>query len=137
MGKSRSYSELLAIPSFEERFEYLKLNGTVAGVTFGNERYLNQKFYSSREWRSVRSHILVRDNGCDMGVPGRDIARAPSIHHINPITRSTLAHGDDLLLDPDNLITVGHLTHNAIHYGDVNLLPKAYAARELGDTKLW
>lgn len=133
----RCYSELRALPSFEERFEYLKLQGTVGESTFGFDRYMNQMFYQSTEWRSIRSHVIVRDSGCDLGIPEYEIHDKIYIHHMNPMTREQIAHSDDDILDPENLISTTHRTHNAIHYGDASLLRRPYRERTRGDTQLW
>lgn len=134
---SRSYSELIRIQSFEERFEYLALRGQVGNQTFGHARWLNQNFYTSREWRDLRHHIFIRDRECDLGVSGFEIFEPPVIHHIIPITEMDLENGTSLLFDPDNLITTTHQTHNAIHYGDASLLRLPLVERTPGDTKLW
>jgi len=134
---SRSYSELRRLSTFEERFRYLALRGRVGDQTFGYNRWVNQDFYTSREWRQTRNDIIVRDNGCDLGIEGYEIHKGLYIHHINPITVAQIEAGDDCLFDPDNLITVAHRTHNAIHYGDESLLPKPLVERRPGDTKLW
>lgn len=123
--------------SFEERFNYLKLKGSVGHDTFGFDRYLNQKFYKSREWKDLRNHIILRDNGCDLGIEGYDIFGRILIHHINPLTPDDIRHSSDGLLDPDNLICVSHDTHNAIHFGDETLLRKDPVVRSPGDTRLW
>jgi len=133
----RSYSELKKLGSFEERFEYLRLHGDVGRSTFGFDRYLNQRFYKSHEWKQVRDYVIVRDNGCDLGVNGYEIHTGALIHHINPMVVGDVIHGEEWILDPDYLITTTHRTHNAIHYSDVSLLPKVVVAREKGDTKLW
>lgn len=135
--KTRSYKELSRLHSFEERFEYLKLSGEVGAATFGFNRYLNQAFYKSAEWRSVRNKIITRDNGCDLGVSGFEIFDKIIIHHIIPITEEAIDNRDPLLLDMDNLISVSQITHNAIHYGESSLLPKAPIERYSGDTTLW
>jgi hypothetical protein len=134
---SRSFSELRQIETFEERFRYLALKGTVGQATFGFDRWVNQGFYTSREWRHARDGIIVRDNGCDLGLDGYEIHKGLYIHHLNPVTLEQLEAGDDCLLDPDNLITVTHRTHNAIHYGDERQLPLKPVDRRAGDTKLW
>lgn len=134
---SRSYSELRQLETFEERFRYLALKGNVGQSTFGFDRWVNQGFYTSREWRQARDGIIVRDNGCDLGLEGFEIHRGLYIHHLNPITLEQLEAGDDCLLDPNNLITVTHRTHNAIHYGDERQLPLRPVDRRPGDTKLW
>lgn len=134
---SRSYKELLQLETFEERYEYLKLNGVVAEDTFGSKRYLNQMLYSSPEWRSIRDTIIVRDSGCDLGITDRPIFDKIYIHHINPITIDDILDGNPIVFDPNNLICVSHITHEAIHYGDSNLLPKDYVERTPNDTCLW
>lgn len=123
--------------TFKERFEYLSLKGVVGESTFGFDRYINQKFYRSTEWRTLRSKIIVRDNGCDLGVEGYEIVGRILIHHINPIGVEHIKHSDEALFDPDNLISVTHQTHNAIHYGDESLLSKPLVERRKNDTKLW
>lgn len=135
--RNRTYSELRKIESFEERFRYLSLRGSVGQATFGFNRWANQAFYTSREWRQARDGIIVRDNGCDLGVAGYEIHNGLYIHHLNPITLDQIESGDPCLFDPENLITVTHRTHNAIHYGDERLLPKPLVERKPGDTKLW
>lgn len=134
---SRSYKELLQLETFEERYEYLKLNGVVAEDTFGSKRYLNQMLYSSPEWRSIRDTIIVRDSGCDLGIIDRPIHDKIYIHHINPITIDDILDGNPIVFDPNNLICVSHITHEAIHYGNSNLLPKDYVERTPNDTCLW
>ncbi|QNN98167.1 HNH endonuclease [Streptomyces phage Maya] len=134
---NRSYRELRKLTTFAERFRYLALRGNVGQATFGFDRWVNQGFYTSREWRQARDRIIVRDEGCDLGIEGYEIHDRVYIHHINPITLAQLESGDPCLLDPDNLITVTHRTHNAIHYGDERLLPRPLVARQPGDTKLW
>lgn len=134
---SRSYKELLQLETFEERYEYLKLNGVVAEDTFGSKRYLNQMLYTSPEWRSIRDTIIVRDSGCDLGIIDRPIYDKIYIHHINPITIDDILDGNPIVFDPNNLICVSHITHEAIHYGDSNLLPKDYVERTPNDTCLW
>lgn len=134
---TRTYSELILIDSFEERFEYLSLQGTVGDVTFGHERHLNQTFYRSNEWRNMRYHVITRDLGCDLAVPGREIPDRIIIHHLNPMEARDIRNFDSSILDPENLITTSHSTHNAIHYGDQNLLPRDLVERKPGDTKLW
>lgn len=137
MPKTRTYSELRRLNTFQERFEYLELKGVVGETTFGFMRWLNQQFYSSREWHDVRSHVIIRDNGCDLGVPGYEIFTELLIHHINPVTRDDLVHSATWILDPEYLITTNKRTHNAIHYGGKSMLPKPGIARVPGDTKLW
>lgn len=133
----KSYSELVELETFEERFRYLALSGIVGDSTFGHERFLNQRFYNSAAWRSARNGVIVRDNGCDLGIEGREIYSTIYIHHINPLTPEDLKFGRPALLDPENLITVSHRTHNAIHYGDENQLERALVERSPGDTKDW
>lgn len=133
----RSYSELRQLSTFEERFRYLKLRGRVGQATFGFDRYLNQQFYTSQEWRSVRRQIIIRDEGCDLGVLGYEIHSGLYIHHMNPMTVEHITNFDPSILDPEYLITVTHNTHNAIHYGDENHLPRVLVQRKPGDTKLW
>lgn len=135
--KTRSYRELRRLETFEDRFEYLSLRGEVGASTFGFDRYLNQGFYTSREWKQVRQAAIARDLGLDLGVEGHEIYDKIIIHHINPMTPDALVHGDDSILDLDNLITTCHNTHNAIHYGDTSLLPRETVPRTRGDTKLW
>lgn len=133
----RRYSELARIESFQERFEYLALKGRVGSQTFGFDRYLNQRFYASRQWKHVRSQVIARDHGCDLGVEGYEIYTDLYIHHMNPMTAEDLIQGRPEVVDPDFLITTTHNTHNAIHYGDERLLPRLLVARKPGDTKLW
>jgi len=133
----RKYSDLRRLETLEERFNYLALHGAVGRSTFGFDRYLNQRFYTSSEWRRVRNHIIVRDQGCDLGVDGHEIHDRVYIHHLNPMTVDDIVNGDPRTLDPEFLITVTHLTHNAIHYGNFDLLPKPFVERKPGDTKLW
>lgn len=133
---TRSYSELVRYDTFEERFRYLKLGGSVGATTFGFDRYINQRFYGSRQWRSVREHVIIRDDGLDLGCVDHFIDRAV-IHHMNPMTADDIAHGDADILDPEFLISTSHMTHNAIHYGDENLLARPFVERQPGDTKLW
>lgn len=133
----RTYTELEQFDTFEERFRYLALRGSVGYSTFGFDRYINQHFYSSKEWRTIRRHLILRDGGCDLGVPGYDINSRLLIHHMNPITAEEIAHGDESIIDPEYLITTTHNTHNAIHYGDERQLPRPLVPRRHGDTKLW
>ena len=137
MTMIRRYSELRHIPTFEERFEYLKLNGSVGRETFGFDRYINQRFYTSKEWRDIRHHVIARDLGLDLGAEGYEINSRILIHHMNPIVVDDILHKNDAILDPEFLITTCHNTHNAIHYGDSSLLPKPLVERSRGDTKLW
>jgi len=133
----KSYSELRRLKTFEERFEYLSLKGIVGANTFGFDRWLNQDFYASREWHDVRSQVILRDEGCDLGVPGYEILTRLLVHHMNPVTVQDLAVGSWWILDPEYLITTSKRTHNAIHYGDSKLLAKPFVDRQPGDTRLW
>lgn len=135
--KIRTFTELSRLPTFEERFEYVKLNGSVGTDTFGHDRYLNQMFYQSKNWRDLRNHIIVRDNGCDLGIEDRIIGGKIYIHHLNPITLDDLLNETDALMNPEFLICVSGLTHNAIHYGDANLLPNNPVERKPNDTCPW
>lgn len=137
MGRIRTHSELMKFDSFEDRYDYLKLGGGVGHSTFGFDRYLNQEFYHSITWKSVRQHVIIRDNGCDLGVDGYEIHAELLIHHINPMTADDLIHGEEWITDPEFLITTTHSTHNAIHYGDRSLLTPPVVERRPGDTKLW
>lgn len=134
---NRTYSELNRFSTFEDRFEYLKLPGSVGVETFGFDRHLNQSFYKSFEWRQVREYVIIRDNGCDLGVFGYEIHSKLLIHHINPMASDDIIHGEDWITDPEYLITTTHNTHNAIHYGDKSLLRISNTKRVPGDTKLW
>lgn len=133
----RTYSELSRRPTFEDRFDYLVLAGQVGQKTFGFDRWINQLFYTGAEWRSIRQVVIVRDNGCDLGIEGYDIHSGLLVHHMNPLTIDDIRHGAEWMLDPEYLITTTHRTHNAIHYGDASLLAKLPAQRRSGDTKLW
>lgn len=133
----RSYSELALLPTFEERFQYLSIRGKVGCETFGFNRWVNQRFYTSTAWRSLRQQAILRDNGCDLGIEGREIYSRLIVHHMNPITQEDIEYGTRTALDLDNLICTTHDTHNAIHYGDPSLLAQPRAPRRPGDTKLW
>lgn len=133
----RSYSELSKLDTFEERYEYLKLSNEVGAATFGFDRYINQKFYTSYEWRYVRHHVIFRDNGCDLGIPGYEIHVDVLVHHMNPISVDDILHGEEWIINPEYLITTTQQTHNAIHYGVEDLYPKIVTARSPNDTKLW
>ena len=137
MTNIRTYSELILLPTFEERYEYLRLDGRVGEETFGFDRWLNQTFYKSEEWLSMRDKIIVRDNGCDLGISGRDIYSRILIHHMNPITKEDILRRSDILLNPEYLICVTPNTHRAIHYGNSNLLIKDPIERRLNDTCPW
>lgn len=133
----RTYSELRRLETFKERYEYLRLKGAVGEPTFGYERYHNQRFYTSRQWKQVRDHVITRDFGNDLGVEGYAIHDRIIIHHMNPMTPEDIIHGDDSILDVEFLISTTHQTHNAIHYGDASLLTKVLIERRPGDTRLW
>ena len=136
--KIRTYSELIRLPTFEERFEYLKLGGKVGKDTFGFDRIFNQKFYTSKEWKQVRDFVIIRDNGCDLAHKDHTIYGSKIIiHHMNPISLEDIENNTDILLNPEYLITTIHNTHNAIHYGDANLLPKDPIERTKNDTCPW
>lgn len=135
---NRTYSELITLPTFEERYRYLRLDGRVGEETFGFDRYMNQKFYQTDAfWRSLRQRIIIRDNGCDLGVEGREIHGRILIHHINPITIDDILRRSDLLYDPENLICTIKNTHDAIHYGDEKLLFSEPIIRTKNDTCPW
>ena len=133
----RRYSELIRIPTFEERFEYLRLDGQVGADTFGSDRYLNQILYKSPEWKKIRDEIIIRDQCCDLAMPGYDIYGPVLIHHLNPITKEDILSRTDLLLNPEYLVCTIQSTHNAIHYGDVNLLITNPIERKPNDTCPW
>jgi hypothetical protein len=135
--KNRTYSELRQLDTFEERFRYLKLRGILGVVTFGFDRWINQRFYKSHEWKTVRNEVIVRDNGCDLGVPGYEIYSELMVHHMNPLKMDDIKHGENWIIDPEFLITTTLRTHNAIHYGDENLLAQGPIVRKSGDTTLW
>lgn len=137
MSQIKSYSELIKLSTFEERYEYLRLGGFVGKETFGFDRYLNQDFYRSRVWRDIRRKVILRDNGCDLGCLDREIHGRIIVHHMNPITAGDIQDATDFLLDPEFLITTYELTHNAIHYGDASLLPQPFVERRPGDTCPW
>jgi hypothetical protein len=135
--RNRCYTELVRIEGFRERYAYLRLNSSVGIATFGYDRWLNQAFYTSAQWRMVRQEVIARDRGLDLGVEGYEIFDKVVIHHMNPIAVESLTHADATIIDPEYLITVSHRTHNAIHYGDESLLVKPFVPRRPGDTKLW
>lgn len=135
--KIRSYTELSALKTFEERFRYLQLNGVVAEETFGFDRIINQRFYRSPEWRSIRDQVIIRDNGCDLGIEGHEIFGRVVIHHMNPVRLKDFDELSDVLLNPEYMIATTHATHNAIHYGDEGLLIKAPVERSKNDTCPW
>ena len=133
----RTFTELSNLQTFEDRFRYLQLNGTVGKETFGFDRFINQEFYRSTEWKAVRDLVILRDNGCDLGAEGREIYGKIYIHHMNPVNPKDIQTKSEFLLNPEYLITTTHATHNAIHYGDETLLIKAPANRSKYDTCPW
>lgn len=133
----RTYSELITLPTFTERFKYLQLSGSVGVDTFGYDRYLNQLFYRSREWRQLRDELIIRDNGCDLAMDGYDIYGRIIIHHLNPITKDDILDRTEYLMNPEFLICTTHNTHNAIHYGDESLLITEPIVRSKNDTCPW
>ena len=135
--KIRTYSELSQLATFEERFHYLNLQGIVGEETFGYDRYLNQMFYNSTEWKALRHQIIVRDNGCDLGIVGREIYKYIVIHHMNPITKQDILDRSTFVMDPEYLICVSDNTHRAIHYGDESLLLTGPIERTKNDTCPW
>jgi len=137
MKMTRQYSVLKRFNTLEERYDYLKLAGVVGKQTFGWDRYFNQRFYHSSEWKHVRDTVIIRDNGCDLGIPGFEIQGKLLIHHMNPIWIEDLRTGNPEILDPEFLIACSDRTHQAIHYGDKSLLPQVPIIRIPGDTKLW
>ena len=137
MKMIRTYSELITFPTFEERYRYLRLEGKVGEDTFGFDRWLNQSFYKDPEWRAIRDKIIIRDNGCDLGIPGREIYSRIIVHHMNPITKDDILSRSAFLLNPEYLICTVKNTHDAIHYGDERLLIKAPIERTKNDTCPW
>lgn len=137
MTRIRTYSELRRLNTFKERYDYLRLGGEVGTSTFGFDRWVNQAFYGSQQWRHIRNHVIDRDKGCDLGFEGHDIFEKIIIHHMNPMTVEDIESGSDDILDPEFLISVSHRTHNAIHYGDERMLPQPLVERRPGDTTLW
>ena len=133
----RTYSELITLPTFEERYRYLKIGGTVGEETFGFDRYLNQSFYKTKEWLCIRDHVIIRDQGCDLAMIDREIRGKILIHHMNPITKEDIVRRSKYLLDPEYLICTVKNTHDAIHYGDESLLIKAPIERQKNDTCPW
>lgn len=135
----RTYSELITLPTFEERFEYLRLDGRIGDQTFGFDRYLNQLFYRDPEWLSIRDEVIVRDQGCDLGIEEYELSKGQRIliHHMNPLTKEDIVRRTKFLLDPEYLITTCHRTHTAIHYGDESLLPSKPIVRTKNDTCPW
>jgi hypothetical protein len=133
----KSYSELSLLDTFDERFDYLKLHGGIGRSTFGFDRYINQRFYNSREWKEVKNYVIVRDNGCDLGILGYEIHVSPLIHHMNPMRVDDILHKEAWILDPEFLILTTTDTHNAIHFGVKSAYPKVVTERTPRDTKLW
>ena len=133
----RTYQELIKLKTFKERYRYLKLGGKVGEETFGFDRYLNQKFYRSAEWKRIRDYVILRDNACDLGIEDREINNRIIIHHMNPMTPGDLIDGNEDVLNPEFLITTNHTTHNAIHYGNIRNLAHQVVERSPGDTRLW
>lgn len=133
----RTYSELITLATFEERYEYLRLDGEVGKATFGFDRYLNQMFYKTKEWLSVRDEVILRDHGCDLGMPGHEIYGRILIHHMNPITKEDILGRTEFLLNPEYLISTVKGTHDAIHYGAESVLYKAPIERTINDTCPW
>lgn len=137
-NNEKKYSELIKIPSFEERLKYLKLDGIVADVTFGSHRYLNQQFYSSKEWQDIRREVILRDNGCDLAIEDMPIIRSIYIHHLNPIIIDDILQRKNCVFDLENLICTSFKTHNLIHYGvDTVSVPKVTIERSQNDTCPW
>lgn len=132
-----TYSELIQIPTFIDRFRYLKLSASVGEETYGWDRYLNQTLYKSKEWRETRERIIIRDDGCDLAHPDYLIGGRILIHHLNPITKRDILDRNPLIFDPENLVCISHITHEAVHYGSEDLLMKDFVERAPGDTKLW
>jgi len=137
MNDIRTYSMLISLPSFEERYEYLKLIGSVGQATFGFDRYLNQEFYRSYEWKRLRNQIIIRDNSCDLAFPGHEINSTIIIHHMNPIAPEDIINQTEWLLNPEFLVCVSMRTHNAIHYGDKSQLQILPPERTPHDTCPW
>lgn len=133
----RTYSELIKLLTLAERFDYLKLGGVIGEDTFGFERYLNQNFYRSAVWKKIRNQVIIRDNGCEMGLEDYPISGRIIIHHMNPVDSDDIIHQRDILLNPEFLICVGNQTHNAIHYGSIDLLPQDPIERKPNDTCPW
>lgn len=133
----KTYSELIKLPTFLERYEYCKLDGHIGEDTFGVMRNLNQIFYKSKEWQRFRNYIIERDKACDLAIPELELDRYIYIHHLNPLTKADLLNRADALMDPENVVCVSRITHEAIHYGTMDLLPKEWVERTPGDTSLW
>ena len=138
MTNIRTYSELITIPTYEERYRYLKLDGVVGEQTFGFDRFINQYLYQrSQEWKRVRREVIIRDNGCDLGIEGYDIRGRIIVHHMTTVTMDDILKERKWIFDPEYLICTSHNTHNAIHYGDENLLIKEPVVRRPNDTCPW
>ena len=137
MSRIKTYLELCQLETFEERYYYLRLGGILGERTFGFDRWVNQGFYKSSEWKLARNYVITRDNGCDLGVEGYEIYSGLLVHHMNPMSVKDIEHGEECIIDPDFLITTSLQTHNAIHYGDESLLPRGPIVRKSGDTTLW
>jgi hypothetical protein len=135
--RRKSYSELSRFDTFEDRFNYLKLYGGIGRATFGFDRYINQRFYTSRQWKEVKNFVVVRDNGCDLGIIGYEIEISPLIHHMNPMNVDDILNNEPWILDPEFLILTTTNTHNAIHFGVKSAYPKVVANRTPNDTRLW
>lgn len=133
----RTYSELIKYNTFEDRFNYLKLDGVIGEDTFGFDRWLNQYFYNSKEWKSTRDFVIIRDGGCDMAMDGYEIGGKVYVHHMNPITQNDIIYATEALMNPEFLVCVSHNTHNAIHYGDISLLTTDPIVRTPNDTCPW
>ena len=133
----RTYTELMSLPTYLERFRYLKLGGRIGEATFGQDRYLNQAFYQSYEWKNLRHQIIVRDMGCDLAIEGREIFDRILIHHMNPINAEDILRHSEFVLDPEYLICTSKLTHDAIHFGDESILYLDPVVRRPGDTCPW
>jgi hypothetical protein len=133
----RTYTELSRIGEFEKRYDYLSVRSQIGVDTFGYERWLNQAFYQSTQWKRARQEVIARDRGCDLGVEGYEINDKIIVHHMKPMSVEDITHGDIDILDPEYLISTSHRTHNAIHYGDRSLLVKPLVRRRPGDTRLW
>lgn len=133
----RTYTELIKLKTYKERFEYLKLDGVLGSATFGENRYVNQQFYRSERWRRIRRKVILRDKGCDLGVEGYEINKGIIIHHMNPVMLSDIIDETDILLNPEYLICCSHDTHNAIHYGNIDNVPDLFAIRAPNDQIPW
>jgi hypothetical protein len=133
----RTYTELTGIPDLVGRFRYLQIHSGVGVTSFGYDRYLNQRFYTSAEWRHIRNHVIARDRGCDLGLEDWPIFDQVHVHHMNPMSVGDIVHGEEWIVDPEYLISASRRTHNAIHFGDENLLATPMIVRRPGDTNLW